>query len=318
MSKPQIDDHDYQEYEDTPDTSIEDLSALLDDALQDFETQKSYNKGKGKPSRSKTGPPSLSLRSLTIPSNTVRMPCQENNNGGRLNDAGNEMLCGSNIASEPSSSYHQKQSTGNSTSIPTEKELEEMFDDLLKSVQGDKQKDDTGESNLDQVLPMMENVMHSLLSADILYAPIKELCNKYPDWLAENRQSLKPTEYDNYNKQYDVARQLCHEFENYQNLKNSRKNITDEMQNSHFEKVFELMQKMQSFGNPPPDIVGDFGAVSNGVGANYNLQEKEEKFKALLEQNGLDSVSGGIQFDAKGMPIFPEELSGTDEKCTIS
>ena len=125
-------------------------------------------------------------------------------------------------------------------------------------------------------------------------------------------------EYDNYNKQYDVARQLCHEFEKYQNLKNSRKNITDEMQNSHFEQVFELMQKMQGFGNPPSDIVGDFGAVSNGVGANYNVQEKEEKFKAFLEQNGLDSVSGGVQFDAKGMPIFPEELSGTDEKCTIS
>ena len=318
MSKPQIDDHDYQEYEDTPDTSIEDLSALLDDALQDFETQKSYNKGKGKPSRSKTGPPSLSLRSLTIPSNATTMVCQENKNDCRLNNAGNQMPSGSNIASEPSSSFHQKQPTGNSTSIPTEKELEEMFDDLLKSVQGDKQKADVGESNLDQVLPMMENVMHSLLSADILYAPIKELCNKYPDWLAENRQSLKPTEYDNYNKQYDVARQLCHEFENYQNLKNSRKNITDEMQNSHFEKVFELMQKMQSFGNPPLDIVGDFGAVSNGVGANSNLQEKEEKFNAFLEQNGLDSISGGVQFDAKGMPIFPEELSGTDEKCTIS
>ena len=313
MSQPQIEDHDYQE-----DDNIEDLSALLDDALQDFETQKSYNKGKGKQSRSKTGPPSSSLRSSTIPANTVTMPCQKNNNDGRLNNAVNQMLSGSNIASEPSSSYYQKQSTGNSTSIPTEKELEEMFEDLLKSVQGDKQKADVGESNLDQVLPMMENVMHSLLSADILYAPIKELCNKYPDWLAENRQSLKPAEYDNYNKQYDVARQLCHEFENYQGLKNSRKNITDEMQNSHFEKVFELMQKMQSFGNPPPDIVGDFGAVSNGVAANHNLQEKEDKFKAFLEQNGLDSLSGGVQFDAKGMPIFPEELSDTNEKCTIS
>ena len=313
MSQPQIEDHDYQE-----DDNIEDLSALLDDALQDFETQKSYNKGKGKQSRSKTGPPSSSLRSSTIPANTVTMPCQKNNNDGRLNNAVNQMLSGSNIASEPSSSYYQKQSTGNSTSIPTEKELEEMFEDLLKSVQGDKQKADVGESNLDQVLPMMENVMHSLLSADILYAPIKELCNKYPDWLAENRQSLKPAEYDNYNKQYDVARQLCHEFENYQGLKNSRKNITDEMQNSHFEKVFELMQKMQSFGNPPPDIVGDFGAVSNGFGANHDLQEKEDKFKAFLEQNGLDSVSGGVQFDAKGMPIFPEELSETNEKCTIS
>ena len=56
MSQPQIEDHDYQE-----DDNIEDLSALLDDALQDFETQKSYNKGKGKQSRSKTGPPSSSM-----------------------------------------------------------------------------------------------------------------------------------------------------------------------------------------------------------------------------------------------------------------
>ena len=107
MSKPQIEDHDFQEDDNTHDTSIEVLSALLDDALQDFETQKSYNKGKGKQRRSKTGPPSLSLRSVTIPANTATLPCQDNNKGGRLNNAGNQMPSGSNIASEPSSTYHQ-------------------------------------------------------------------------------------------------------------------------------------------------------------------------------------------------------------------
>merc|ERR1711981_773462 len=107
-----------------------------------------------------------------------------------------------------------------------------MFNDLMKSASLDKlPKDDANNPDFDNVLPMMENMMQSLLSADILYPPLKELCNKYPEWLAENRQSLKQKEYDNYNKQYDVTRNLCHEFEKHQNLTNSTSKIEADVEN---------------------------------------------------------------------------------------
>ena len=145
---------------------------------------------------------------------------------------------------------------------------------------------------------------------------IKELCNKYPEWLAENRQILKPCDYDNYNKQYDVAMQLCQEFEKHQNLKDSKATITDNVNSKHFERVFELMQRMQSFGNPPAEIVGEFGALQGG-GAGRDVRQEEERFKAFLAQNGIDSESG-LQFDATGQPILPEGFPRNDEQCLIS
>ena len=45
----------------------------------------------------------------------------------------------------------------------------------------------------------------------------------------------------------------------HQSLKESKANISEDSQQKHFEIVFELMQKMQSYGNPPADIVGEFG-----------------------------------------------------------
>ena len=177
-------------------------------------------------------------------------------------------------------------------------------------------KDDANNPDFDNVLPMMENMMQSLLSADILYPPLKELCNKYPEWLAENRQSLKSKEYENYNKQYEVTRELCHEFEKHQSMKDSKIKNTEDAQNTHFEKVFELMQRMQSFGNPPPDIVGEFGAMPQW-GASGNIQQEEDRFKAFLSQTGLDA-NGGLQVDPNGKPIFPEGLPANDDNCILS
>ena len=127
---------------------------------------------------------------------------------------------------------------------------------------------------------MMENMMQSLLSFDVLYPPLKELCNKYPEWLAENRQSLSPMEYENYNKQFDVTLQLCQEFERHQSLKVSESKISEDSQQKHFEKVFELMQRMQSYGNPPADIVGEFGAIPSGPNSSI-MHNEEERFKSL-------------------------------------
>ena len=55
------------------------------------------------------------------------------------------------------------------------------------------------------LLPAMETMMESLLSKDLLYPPLKELRDKYPDWLADNRQTLSASEFQRFNKQYQVT-----------------------------------------------------------------------------------------------------------------
>ena len=88
--------------------------------------------------------------------------------------------------------------------------------------------------------------------------------------------------------------------------------LTEDNQNKHSERVFEFMQKMQSFGHPPKEIVGDFGNpndVSNIQGA--------ERLKGLLEQNGL-CPDAKLQFDAHGRPIIPEGFPENIDQCRIS
>lgn len=88
--------------------------------------------------------------------------------------------------------------------------------------------------------------MQSLLSKDLLYPAIKELADKYPDWLAQNRSSLSDSDFNKFNKQFDIVQKICHEYES-----------GPAQSEDQFQKVMSLMQAMQTLGNPPKDLVGD-------------------------------------------------------------
>ena len=86
---------------------------------------------------------------------------------------------------------------------------------------------------------------------ELLYPPLKELSGKYPDWLADRRSTLKESDFDNYNKQFEVTKQICHVFES------ATLNAEGKMTKQDFDRVFQLMQKMQSHGHPPKELVGE-------------------------------------------------------------
>lgn len=44
--------------------------------------------------------------------------------------------------------------------------------------------------------------MRQLLSKDLMYDPTKQICEKFPEWLAIHRKNLTQAEYNNYGKQY--------------------------------------------------------------------------------------------------------------------
>ena len=120
-------------------------------------------------------------------------------------------------------------------SMPSEADMEEMFANFAA------QTSEAAGSSPD-FLPVLESMMKSILSKDLLYPPLKDLCDKYPDWLADNRSHLSETDFDNYNKQYQIAQQLVQ---------------TYEQPKEDFDKVLELMQKMQNYGHPPKELVGN-------------------------------------------------------------
>ncbi|XP_047330706.1 peroxisome biogenesis protein 19-2-like [Impatiens glandulifera] len=87
---------------------------------------------------------------------------------------------------------------------------------------------------------IVETMMQQLLSKEILNEPMKEIGERYPKWLEDNKSKLSKDEFDRYSNQYELIKDL---------------NIVYETEPDNFTKIVELMQKMQECGQPPNDIV---------------------------------------------------------------
>ena len=108
----------------------------------------------------------------------------------------------------------------------SEAELSTMFQQL--------QMEGSGPEDLDKLIPMMEGMMQSLLSKDLLYPAIKEMNDKFPDWLADHRSGLSAEDFTRFNKQYEKTRLICKEFE--------EEDSSEEEKSLRFQRVMALMQ----------------------------------------------------------------------------
>lgn len=109
----------------------------------------------------------------------------------------------------------------------------------------------TGENNA--FLPFMQNMMQSLLSADVLLPSMRDLVGKYPAWLAEHGATLPKDEKERYEKQLALMKEVCTE------LEKEKPDDSAEVKRERFQIVLEKMQSMQDLGQPPTDLVGDLG-----------------------------------------------------------
>ncbi|KAJ8707590.1 hypothetical protein PYW07_011267 [Mythimna separata] len=111
-----------------------------------------------------------------------------------------------------------------------------------------------GQQETNMFVPFMQGMMQSLLSKEVLYPSLKELVDKYPKWLEDNKGKIEQTEYDRFSKQQKLMEQVCSELEPEQ------ESDPDDVKRKRFEVVLDLMQKMQDLGQPPSELVGDMGA----------------------------------------------------------
>ncbi|KAK9144388.1 hypothetical protein Sjap_004291 [Stephania japonica] len=113
-------------------------------------------------------------------------------------------------------------------------EMDESIDEWVKQFQ-----EMAGSQDMDSIV---ENMMQQLLSKEILHEPMKEIGEKYPEWLEEHKSGLTKEDFDRYNLQCNLIKELNRVYEDDPN---------------NFPKIVELMQKMQECGQPPSDIVQD-------------------------------------------------------------
>ncbi|ORX56030.1 Pex19-domain-containing protein [Piromyces finnis] len=93
---------------------------------------------------------------------------------------------------------------------------------------------------------VLSGVIDQLMSKELLYDSMKDLSDRYPSWLEENKDKLSKKEIENYENQYDCCKKIVDIFEKYEG---------NEISKEDNKNVSELMQKMQGYGNPPSEIL---------------------------------------------------------------
>mmetsp|Transcript_1806 Transcript_1806/g.2597 ORF Transcript_1806/g.2597 Transcript_1806/m.2597 type:complete len:378 (-) Transcript_1806:224-1357(-) len=87
---------------------------------------------------------------------------------------------------------------------------------------------------------VLNGMMRQLLSKDLMYEPMKQVCDKFPQWLAEKKDLLSDQDYNRYGTQYQYFQRIVDVYE------------TDP---DNFARLVELMQDIQEFGQPPAEII---------------------------------------------------------------
>ncbi|XP_058792577.1 peroxisomal biogenesis factor 19 [Phymastichus coffea] len=98
-------------------------------------------------------------------------------------------------------------------------------------------------------LPFMQGMAESLISKEILYPSMKDIVDRYPAWLEENRATVPPTDLANYEKQYELMSKVCLE------LESEKDDDSEEVKKKRFEKKLAIMQEIQAYGSPPEDLM---------------------------------------------------------------
>jgi len=93
-------------------------------------------------------------------------------------------------------------------------------------------------------------MMEQLTSKEILYEPMKELNEKYPEWLRNNESKQSAEDLQRYQEQYGVVKEIVAKFEEPEYRDESDKDR---------EFIIDRMQKMQAAGAPPKELMGEMG-----------------------------------------------------------
>jgi len=59
----------------------------------------------------------------------------------------------------------------------------------------------------------LDGIMKQLVSKDVLYQPMKDICEKYPSWLEKEKGTLDSDDYRKYHDQYTIISKMCKLYE---------------------------------------------------------------------------------------------------------
>jgi peroxin-19 len=111
---------------------------------------------------------------------------------------------------------------------------ENMMEEMMAQFEELGEKEDYNE--------VVDGIMRQLLCRDLMYEPMRQICDKFPEWLAIHKPTLTEQEYLNYGLQYQTFQKLLAVYD---------------MEPDNFPRLMELMFDVQKYGQPPGDIIKD-------------------------------------------------------------
>ncbi|KAF2229359.1 Pex19 protein [Viridothelium virens] len=147
-----------------------------------------------------------------------------------------------------------RESGDQASAAATSSSQDDMFAQMMKEMEKSGLDGDENEENFSK---MLLGMMEQLTNKDILYEPMKELNDKFPAWMKENREKTSKEDVARYEEQQKLVSEIVARFET--------SGYADEKAEDR-EYIVERMQKMQAVGAPPPDLVGDMNATQEALG----------------------------------------------------
>uniref|UniRef100_A0A7S4AM16 Peroxin-19 n=1 Tax=Pseudo-nitzschia australis TaxID=44445 RepID=A0A7S4AM16_9STRA len=173
----------------------------------------------------------------------------------------------------------------NDAGIPN---LDDLFAGLGGAATGGSDNDGDGDFNTDD---FMDGMMEQLLSKELMYEPMQQVTAKFPSWLESNKDKITPEEWDQRNCQYECFQRLVQAYEN----EDDKGAGSASTKSSQTQRLLELMQQVQEYGQPPPEIINE---IAPGL---------------ELDEEGLPKINmpGGM------MPPFMGGGNPGEEECLI-
>ncbi|ERL85753.1 peroxisomal biogenesis factor 19 [Dendroctonus ponderosae] len=118
-------------------------------------------------------------------------------------------------------------------------------DDLLKMFGAG------GPGQENDLLPFMQGMMQGLLSKDVLSPSLQDFVEKLPAYLENNKDTLSKEDVERYENQKKLMEEVLEE------LNQEKDTDSIEVKKDRFSKVLALMSKLQDYGQPPVELMGD-------------------------------------------------------------
>ncbi|KAI9733527.1 MAG: Peroxisome chaperone and import receptor [Cirrosporium novae-zelandiae] len=149
-----------------------------------------------------------------------------------------------------------QQSSNEATAAATADSNDNEADIISKLLKEMENGDMEGLGSEEDFSKILLGMMEQLTNRELLYDPMKEFDDKFPGWMAENKDKISKEDRARYEDQQGLVKAIVQRFERdgY-----SDKNVEDR------EFIIERMQKMQKAGSPPADLVGNMDVTQDAI-----------------------------------------------------